>query len=264
MRINGDFEEQVTREFASRRGSMESDLSRLGPQPSGSHRAVPPAVPMGADAVQISPEARSAAARQAPPDLLLKPFPSPEELIAALRAVLSTEVPAEIHQFVRELSALLGRLAAGLPGSAPSTGGDQPPALLAVRIVRLLLGGNPGLIGGGITPEQSNEAAALLRELFALPAAQPATLGGPPTAFERAAAAILLAVVRWRGQILEPSPALPGAGLPPALHSLAGTVSGQRPRKRRRRMRPEREEPQLDQGDEPASELDYRSSPRRT
>ncbi len=266
MRIENDFEDQVSREFLARRAAMVAELSgRTAPTRSG-HRATAPATQVAGDEVHISPEARAAVwTKDGPAGQPLRPFPSPSEVVAALRAL--TELPrgASPGAALDVLRVVLAGLARGLPGTAP-TEPQTPASVLADAVVRLLL--EPRSSAGTPPPSQA-EAAAILQAVQNLVAAGVEASAGQQTVLERATAALLLAVLRWRGAV-SPAPAEGprGEAFPPALLSLfAGQATQTRPRRRRRRGdEPDGatdEETERWDGD-PEEGAGYRSSPWRT
>lgn len=268
MRINSDFDEQVSREFLARRASMASELGARPARTPAGIRAVPPAAQVAGDEVHISPEARAAVwAPPGGPAQPLRSFPSPTEVIAVLRALAELPPGAVPEAGLKDLGRLLGQLARGLPGQAPPVASEQPAAL-ADAVVRILLGDRPGMLAA---PTADIDAPAALQALRDLLATAAGASTGPVTTFERATAALLLAVLRWRGPLaglpLPDAVSTPAEGFPPALLSLVGQQGRPlRPRRRTRDDDPERapddEEETEDELEEPP--LPYRSSPRRT
>lgn len=270
MRINSDFEENVSRDFLARRASMLAELAARTPRTPAANRGTPAAVPLAGDEVHISPEARGTAwpgaATVAPPGPL-RAFPSPAEVVATLRALAALPAgdPAASGA-VKVLGRLLAGLARGLPGDAPPLR-DSPAAALADNLVRLLLGERPALL---VAPRPDVDEGAAFRAFADLLSASAGPSAGPQTVFERATAALVLAVLRWRGTVNSlplPDTATPsGAAFPPALLSLAGAAPRSlKPRRRRPRSHEDGSEDSGDRADyldgEEPSAGSYRPTP---
>ncbi len=263
MHIRGELADAAARELQARRASLASELARVAARSTLSGARAQPAVTPAEDEVHISTEARAANwARQAGIPDVLRPFPSPTELIAALTAALNAPgetAPAEVARLAR----VLGELASGLPGAAPSLSAVTPATALADAIVRVLLG-----TPAGAPPDARalRTALELVRELVTAPAAPIAPEARRPALMERAAAAIVLAVLRWRGSgvaLPHAADGGPAAELPAALLSLVDPSVTALPRKRRRRSALQ-DDPATDEAD---AEQDgpppgYRSNPR--
>lgn len=241
MRI-GELDDTVGKEFAARRDSMSTELSRLGTRlAEGGREATSPAVPL-ADAVRISPEARALLFSQRTGQLPLAPFPSPVELVSALRDLASTSTPGAVARAAEQVATLIRRIAGSFPGAAPlpsALPGDQ----VADALVRAVLSSPPAQHGQPASPPPApQQLANLVRQLLAaMPSSAAETSPGvvAPLPAERAAIAILLAVVRNTGReqsaLLPPSPQQPAAFPAALLGLVAGTVPPQRGRNRERK-----------------------------
>ena len=185
MRI-GEFEDAVGKQVAARREALTGDLARMGAKlAEPGHGAVSPAASVP-DSVVLSAEARTAHLPRDLAGLPLPPFPSPLQLIAALKEFEAATTPQARADLAAHLSQLVVRLSRSVPLGAAVPPGENASA---ARLVRLLLG-SPG----------AEEAHALLRQLLAgaglASSASPATL--PTTTYERAAVAILTAIMQHR------------------------------------------------------------------
>lgn len=233
MRITTDLEEQVSREFIARRAAMAAELSARTVRTPAVQRETAPAARADGDEVHISPEARATAwARANAPAQPLRAFPSPSEVVAALRALVELPAREAPDAALKSVGELLAGLVRGLPGEAPG-GAQTPSAALAGAVVRLFLG-EPGR--GPALPDGTFDVPAALRAVQDLIAAGAEPSAGQQTTLERAAAALMLAVLRWRaaGTAPLPAPGPAGDSFPAALLSLAGTQS-RAPRMRRRK-----------------------------
>lgn len=266
MRINSDFEEHVAREFLARRAAMTAELATRPARTPAGHRGVAPAVPVSGDEVHISPEARATSwAKPGASAGLIPAFPSPAEVAAALRTLVELPAGAVANQPLGDLARLLSGLATGLPGNPPPSR-ETAATLLADTIVRILLGPPPQHAGSPALPTESTAVLQLARELVAA-GREPAA--GQQTSIERATAALLLGVLRWRGALpaqIQPEPRPASGELPAALLSLVDPPKPGSRRARRRTQPNSAPDPETDpyaRDDEPPANL-YRSSPRRT
>lgn len=233
MRI-GELDDALGKEFAARRDAMQAELGRTAARLAEPRAATRPAVPL-ADSVRISPEAQAALFARAGAAPALGPFPSPSEVVAIFREI-AAHGPGQVPPaLVARLAGLVRQLSAGLPGQPP----PGPPRLAdrtAAALVRALL-------REGAAPEA---AVALARQLLSVSAPPGGSLLAPaPTAFERATAALLMAVLRTRTEAQLPAearPATASADLPPGLLSFAAVAPAAR-RPRRRKSREDDDDP---------------------
>ncbi len=230
MRI-GEFDESLGREFDARRAAMASELPRLSARlAEPGHGATAPAVPL-MDSVRISPEARAAGSLNVGA-FPLGPFPAPSELVAAL-AQLQSSPGAETATVAQRLATLVGRLFLALGGNAVG-GVPSAPLPAAAELVREVL----ALAGQPASPAAPDRIASLARELLALPGPSGFSSSYPgdvPTRFERAAAAILVALSG--AAAASESPHAPGAEpgtMPPALLAFLASPRPARPARRKR------------------------------
>ena len=181
MRITTDLEEQVSRELIARRAAMVTELSDRTARTPAVQRETPPAARAGGDEVHISPEARATAwSRENARAQLLRAFPSPSEVVAALRALVELPVGEAPDAALKSVGELLAGLARGLPGEAPG-GPQSPTATLAGAVVRLFLG-EPDR--GPLPPDRPLDIPAALPMAAqageAFPPALLSLLGGQP------------------------------------------------------------------------------------
>ncbi|MEO8538571.1 MAG: hypothetical protein ABI577_02440 [bacterium] len=267
MRIAGDFEERVAREFLARSGGMSTELAHLGAKLSEARSAVPPAVLLGSDSVHISPEARTvASATEAGLPATSTHVPSPAEFVEALRTVVQAATPEAAQIAGGLLATMVRNLALGAPNELMMTTSES--GSLADAIVRLLLENSPDTPGqGGRSSGAARDIATLIRELVGL---NPEQSASPTTSapLERAAVEILLATIRWQAtggqQLASHSPAAEDT-FPPALLSL---VTGPAPLRRRPRpvkrdeRHPEAWDELADEEQPSLADVDYPGEPR--
>ena len=265
MHIN-EFSESVAKDVAARRAVMAAELPRLSAKLNEVPAATRPAVQL-ADAVRISAEARAAHLGVARPGFPLAPFPSPTALAAAFRAVLDADGPPATAKAVERLASLVRQLSDVLPPvNNPTSRASlavfregQPAAVAA--LVRELLGSG----SSAVPASRSAVTAALVRQLFAELAATGATpvpAATTPSQFERATAALLLAIREANNGVPPQAQAavpLPGE-LPAAL--LAHLVPRPLAAKTRRALRRKRDEEEPEASEELPGET-YLSSPLR-
>lgn len=259
MRITTDLEEQVSRELIARRAAMVAEFSARTARTPAVQRETPPAARAGGDEVHISPEARATAwSRETAQAQPLRAFPSPSEVVAALRALAELPVGEAPDAALKSVGELLAGLARGLPGQSPG-GPQSPTATLADAVVRLFLG-EPDR--GPLPPDRPLDITAALRAVQELVTAGAGPPAGQQTTLERATAALLLAVLRWRNAGAPPLPAAaqPGEAFPAALLSLLGEPRPPRIRPRKSRApggeaEPD-DEPDPWDGDEPGDSSD--------
>lgn len=256
MRI-GELEDSLGREFAARRDTMTAAVARLGERLAQAViPATPPAVNLP-DSVRISPEARAAQfAKSAAP--ALPPFPSPVELVAALRELTTAPTSTATAAATKHLGELVLRLAQSFPAPAPRpvmTDAD----VLADRLVRSLLLNAAGATPAPADPEHpANLVRQLLAALRSLPRGGEGASLPAPTTFERASVAILAALTRLSPELS----GQPGARMaapdqspfPAALLGLLAEPARQprprsRPRKRSEKLAPDEPDPETEQLD---------------
>ena len=252
MRI-GEFDDAALRNLVQRQNVVTAELGRFGARLSEPPAGTPPATVL-ADAVRISPEARAAQFAIARPGSQPPWLPSPNDLAAALRAVLDApDVPTRM-QAAGRLSLVVRQLAAALPeGPAPP---GFPVSAAAVRLASLLL------TDGDATPLVAARVAHLVRRILAEAQSQPVQ-GSSIPALERASGEIAAAVLAARAL---PSPEqAPGSTLsvPAALLSLAAQAAPAA-RRRKRGAKETDHEGEPGRGDEDETDAGYRSSPRFT
>lgn len=211
----GEMDDAIGKQALARREALNGELSRLGAKlAEPGHGAVSPAGDL-ADSVRISAEARAAQFSRKLGELPLPPFPSPLQLVAALKSLAAARTPEQSAEAIRALVSLVRQLARALPAN-PAQGPATPSGETAAALVRALLSaGSPG------------HAGPLARELlaaFPAQAAQGATV--PATTFERAAVAILTAVMNLRASGDIPIPLAGGApGATPFPAALLGFLA---------------------------------------
>lgn len=265
MHIENGLQAQVARQFIDRRDSMLQALTARARTPAG-EQGTPPAASLAGDEVRLSPEARAAAwqLRLAPPGGYPE-LPAPDVVVAVLRAVFEAPAGTSVREPLAALRTLLTQLARDFRGHSLVAGAaaSQP----AADIVRLLLGEpRPGLL----SPPIRFNPVAVASAVRALLTQAGLAASGSTSPFERAAAALLAAVLSWRESVPgQPFASLashvPG-DLPAALLSMAGAPL--RPAKRRRAAgrHTDSEYGWQAPGDDDGrtGEQPYRSSPRRT
>lgn len=237
----GEMDDALGKEFAARRDSMSSELNRLGARlAEGGKEATAPAVRL-ADTVRISPEARAAQFSQRSAELPLLPFPSPVDLVAALKDLASASTPAAAAELTEQITTLIRRIAQSFPGAAPIPA-TSPADDVAAALVRAVLATPPnaGPSGPGTPAFRPEQVANLVRQLFAaLSLTSAASTPGvvTPSTAERAAVTILLAIVR-NGGGEQPVPQPPAAQQPGAFPAaLLGILAGAVPPRPKNRER---------------------------
>ncbi len=235
-------DDAIGKQVLARRETLNGELSRLGAKlAEPGHGAVSPAGDL-ADSVRISAEARAAQFSRKLGELPLPPFPSPLQLVAALKSLAAARTPEQSAEAVRALVSLVRQLARALPAN-PAQGPATPAGEAAAVLVRALLGaGSPG------------QAGPLARELLAaFPVQAVQGVTRPANTFERAAVAILTAVMNLRASGEIPIPLAGGAPggmpFPAALLAFLAQPSPTGPIRRKRRT--ERETSHEDDEDDP-------------
>ena len=240
MRI-GELDDSVGKETAVRRDAAATTLARLG------QRLAEPVIPATkpavslADSVRISAEARAAQFAKAAGALPLPPFPSPVELVAALKVLATAKNPAEVAAATAQLAEFVRKMAASFSAPAAMAGARESDAVAEVLVRQLLGHGQPASRQAApVFLPDPPEVVWLVRRLLATLPSVPRGDGLPsaaPTQFERVAVAILIALTRvGAGERTDLHPTVPHEPAPfPAV--LLGLLGAPRPAFRRPRTR---------------------------